>query len=123
MKSVPVNIENFGGGFVGCLKITKDKSSKRRGQTPDAGLIIAITVASRREGQNPRLSITAAPRREGQNPRLNITAAPRREGRNSHLCITAAPRRETRVSVITVLVIGSIAAHIMRKLTPIMERL
>ena len=31
-------------------------------------------------------------------------------------------RVETRVSVITALVIGSITAHIMRKLTPIMER-
>ena len=50
-------------GFVGCLKIIKDKSSKIRVQTPDAGLIITITTASRREGQNPRLSITTAPTR------------------------------------------------------------
>ena len=71
-KPVPVNrriSKNFGGDSVGCQKITKDKSSKSRVQTPDAGLIIAITTAPRREGQNPRLSITAAPRREGQNPR------------------------------------------------------
>ena len=87
----PRNIENFGGGSVGCLKIIKDKSS-----TPDAGLIIAITTASRREDQNPRLSVTAASRREGRNPRLCITAASRREGRNPRLSITAAPRREGR---------------------------
>jgi len=68
--SQPRNIETFGGGSVGCLKITKDKSSKSRGQTPDAGLIIAITAAPRREGRNPRLSIIAAPRREGRNLRL-----------------------------------------------------
>ena len=81
---------------VGCLKITKDKSSKSRVQTSDAGLVIAITAAPRREGRNPRLSITAAPGRKGQNPRLSLTAAPRREGRNPRLSITAAPRREGR---------------------------
>ena len=53
------NIKNFGGGSVDCPKITEDKSSESRVQTPDAGLIIATAVASRREGQNPRLNITA----------------------------------------------------------------
>ena len=71
--------------FVGCLKVTKDKSSKSRVQTPDAGLIIAITAAPRREGRNPRLSITAAPRREGRNPHLSITKAPRRKAQNPRL--------------------------------------
>ena len=37
-------------GTVGCLKIIKDKSSKSRVQTPDAGLIVAITTAPRRKG-------------------------------------------------------------------------
>ena len=82
--------------FVGCLKITEDKSSKSRIETPDAVLIIAITAASRREDRNPRLSITAASRREGRNSRLSITAAPRREGQNPRLSIIAAPKREGR---------------------------
>ena len=33
--SQPRNIENFGGGSVDCLKITEDKSSESRVQTPD----------------------------------------------------------------------------------------
>ena len=47
--SQPRNIENFEGGSVGCLKITEDKSSKSRVQTPDAGLVIATNAGPRRE--------------------------------------------------------------------------
>ena len=47
--SQPRNIENFGGGSVGCLKITEDKSSKSRIQTPDARLIITTSATPRRE--------------------------------------------------------------------------
>jgi len=36
--------------IVGCLKITENKSSKSGIQTPDAGLVIAISAAPRREG-------------------------------------------------------------------------
>jgi len=84
--SQPRNIENFGGDSVGCLKITKDKSSKSRGQTPDAGLIIAITATPRREGRNPRLSIIAAPRREGRNLRLGYNCP--------HYLVNYCPRNE-----------------------------
>jgi len=35
---------------VGCLKITEDKSSKSRIQTPDAKLVIATSTGPRREG-------------------------------------------------------------------------
>jgi len=79
---------------VDCLKITKRQVTKKAEfQTLDAGLIIAITAAPRREGRNPRLSSTAALRREGRNPRLSSTAAPRREGQNPRLSSIAAPRR------------------------------
>ena len=53
-KSVPVkNIENFEGSFVDCPKITEDKSSESRVQTPDARLIIATSAV-------PRHSLKAA---------------------------------------------------------------
>ena len=96
---------------VGCLKINEDKSSKSRVQTPDAGLIKAITAIPRREGQNPRPRITAAPRCEGQNPRLSISVLLQQHG----------ARLKSRVSVITVLITGSLTAHVVRELTPIME--
>ena len=45
--------------IVDCPKITEDKSSESRDQTPDAELTIATNAAPRHEGRNPRLSITA----------------------------------------------------------------
>ena len=76
--SQPRNIENFGGGSVACLKITEDKSSKSRVQTPDAWLIIATTTAPKTQGSKPASqpycsSITIVSRREDQNPRLYFT--------------------------------------------------
>ena len=44
---------------VGCLKITEDKSSKSRVQTPNARLIITTSIVPRREDWNPHLNITA----------------------------------------------------------------
>ena len=63
-----VAIEKKGG--VGCLKITEDKSSKRRVQTPDAGLIITTTTAPRRKGRNPRLSLTPVASLQYQDARV-----------------------------------------------------
>jgi len=50
---------------VGCLKIIEDKSAKSRIQVLDARLIIAINVAPRREGWNPRLNFTARTKTRG----------------------------------------------------------
>ena len=46
------NIENFGGGSIDCPKITEDKSSESRVQTPDTRLIIATGAAPRCEDRN-----------------------------------------------------------------------
>ena len=43
------------------IRISHKRTKESRVQTPDAGLIIAITAASRRKGRNLHLSITAAP--------------------------------------------------------------
>ena len=56
---------------VGCLKITEDKLSKSRIQTPDAGLVIAISAAPRREGWNPRFDITARAKDAGVETRVS----------------------------------------------------
>ena len=53
-----------------CLKITEDKSSKSRVQTPNAGLIIATTTAPRRKGRNPRLSLTVVASLQYQDARV-----------------------------------------------------
>ena len=68
--SQPLNIENFGGGSVGCQKITEDKSSKNRVQAPNTGLIIATTTTPRRKGRNPRLSLTAVASLQYQDTRV-----------------------------------------------------
>ena len=89
-------ITNF-DNTVGCLKITEDKSLKSRVQTPNAGLIIAITAALRRQDARVKTRVSAVLQHQDA-------------------------RVETHVSVITALIMGLITAHIMRKLTPIMER-
>ena len=94
---------------VGCLKITEDKSSKSRGHTPDVGLIISITAAPRRED---RTRVSASLQRQDARIETRVSASLQRQD----------ARVETGVSVITALIIGSITAHIMRKLPPIMER-
>ena len=140
--SQPRNIENFGRGSVGYLKVTKDKSSEGRVQTSDVGLISTL-----RQHQDARVETrvsaslqhqgAAASRRKGRNPRslqyqdtrveTRVSVSLQHQDvrvktRISVLLQHQGARAETRVSVITALVIGSITAHIMRKLTPIMER-
>jgi len=59
MQNQGQQLNNSQAISVDCLKITEDKSSKSRVQTPDARLIIATSAAPRREGWNPRFKITA----------------------------------------------------------------
>ena len=84
--SQPRNFKNFGGGSIGCLKITKDKSSKSRVQTPDAELIIATTTTPRRKGRNPRRSLTVVASLQYQEARVKtrVSTLPQWPGRRAH---------------------------------------
>ena len=83
--SQPRSFENFGGGSVGCLKITEDKSSDSRVHILDVRLIKIIDVIPRRRAWNSRLNIITMPRRRARNSRLNIIAKPRRRARSPRL--------------------------------------
>jgi len=81
-------------------KITEDKSSESRVQTPDARLIIATGTAPRREGRNSRLNITAMTKTRESKPASqhhcsNITTVPRCKGRNPRLCFTAMVKTQS----------------------------
>jgi len=100
-------------------------------------LIIATSAAPRREGWNPRLNITAitktlsmkvasqyycSTKTQSPKPASHVKLDAEFEARVSE----ASPqwqnaRPKTRISVITALITGSITAHVIRELTPIME--
>ena len=65
---------------VDCPKITEDKSSESRVQTPDAELIITTITAPRGKGRNPRLSITAVASLQHQDARVetHVSTLPQR---------------------------------------------
>ena len=123
--------------YLGCLKITEDKSWKSRIQTLDVRLIIATNAGPRREGWNQRLNITARTKTRGlkpasqhycgaktQNPKpaSHVKLDTELEIRVSQALLQQQNARlKTCVSVITVLISRSITAHVMRELTPIME--
>jgi len=110
--------------IVGCLKITKDKSSKSRVQTPDAGIIIA-SLQHQDAKVETRVSVSLQHRDAKDETRVSASLQhqdARVKTRVSVLLQQQGTRLKTRVSVITAFVIGSITAHVMRELTPIMER-
>ena len=132
-KSVPANCgisKTLEGGSVGCLKIikdksSKDKSSKAESQTPDAGLVSASTAAPRRVGRNPHLSQHCSTKARGSTPASQPALQHQGAWVETRVpASTAAPRRvgrawvDTRVSIVTALVMGSITAHITRKVNP-----
>jgi len=69
----PLIMKNLQRSSVDCLKITEDKSSENIVYTPDARLIIATCVMSRRRAWSPRLNISTVPRREGRSSRPSCT--------------------------------------------------
>ena len=73
--SQPRNFENFGGGYVGCLKITEDKSSDNRVHVSDARLIKATRPKAKHWARRPRLNTIAMLRRRAQSSRLSTTSA------------------------------------------------
>jgi len=112
--SQPQSIENFGGGSIDCSKITGDKSSENRVQTPGARLIIATSVVPRRRAWKPRLSITAVPRRRAWKPRLSITAVPT-QGSNPCLYFTAMTKTQGPKPASNIKLDAKLEAHIPTK--------
>jgi len=106
--------------IVDCLKITEDKSSESRVQTPYARLIIATATAPRREGQNSCLNITAMTKTRGsklvfQHHCSSITTVPRREGRNPRLYFTTMTKTQSLKPAPHIKLDAELEAHISTK--------
>ena len=104
---------------------------KNRVQTLDVGLIIATTTTPRPEGQNPRLYFTITTKTHSPEPASHtkldaeLDAHIPTKGKvqvlpqwlNARLEACVSITEEPCVSVITVLISGSITAHVMREVS------
>ena len=144
------NIKNFGRGSVDCPKITEDKSSKSRVQTPDATnhshyrstkmrgskpasqhYCSNITTVSRREGRNLRLYFTTMTKTQSPEPTSHTKLDAKLEahistkGKVQTLPQWLNARLEARISTTeepcVSVITALITAHVMRELTLIME--
>ena len=103
---------------------------KSRIQTPEAGLVIAISAAPRREGWNPRLDITAGTKDarvetrvsvllqcQDAEPKARVSCEAWRRAENprlSSITLQQNARLKTCVSVVTALITGSITTNVVR---------